>query len=167
MRWRMIALLVVAVAGAACDALVGSQDRVTEIGWGSSFGMCTGYCQQDLVVTPTEVRLTQTSWTPQQFPQLVSTLPLTGQSSWPILRAALDSSGFLGLQHTYGCPDCTDGGAEWVEVAYGGLRRRVTFEYGNTPQPLAVTVTYLRAIHDTFFPRIWNSYAPSAAEAGR
>lgn len=44
---------------------------------------------------------------------------------------------FFKLSETIGCPDCADGGAEWVEVEYvSGKKHRVTFEYMKEPDEL-------------------------------
>ena len=35
----------------------------------------------------------------------------------------------------YGCPDCADGGSEWVEITHEGITKRVTFEaYNSIPE---------------------------------
>ena len=160
-------LLVLALATASCDSVVGLGGSVTRISRGTSFGECIGYCRTQLDVTPTQVTVTQLSWDPHS-PPLVSNGPSSGQT-WTELTGAFAGSGFQGLQATYGCPDCADGGAEWVEVEFDdGASKRVTFEYGHAPQALQPAVDELRRIFGSIFgEQPFGSLAPSTAAAGR
>jgi hypothetical protein len=147
MRSRSALLLTLALLAAGCDAVTGPGGPVTRISWGSSFGECVGYCRKQLDVTPTQLKVTEESW---DQPPLVSSAP-PGERTWTDLQASFAGSGFQGLQATYGCPDCADGGAEWVEVEWGTASKRVTFEFGHSPPPLAAAVTALRRILDEQF----------------
>lgn len=117
--------------------------------WGSSFGMCEGYCREVLEVTPTRARLTASSRDGQKYPARTSELPITA-SEWRSIQDRLDPGSFERLDSTYGCPDCADGGAEWVEVGGGGVDRRVTFEFGRSPAEVADVVDRLRAVRERF-----------------
>jgi len=41
------------------------------------------------------------------------------------------------LDPVYGCPDCADGGAAYLEVALDGTSLRVEMEFGDPPPALA------------------------------
>jgi hypothetical protein len=41
----------------------------------------------------------------------------------------VDTAAFRELEGVHGCPDCADGGAEWIQVETADPMR-VTFEYG-------------------------------------
>lgn len=116
--------------------------------WGSSFGMCVGYCAARLVVTPDRVAtLTETGTRSGEMAPRVRTRTLT-EAEHARLAAAYAASR-IAATGTLGCPDCADGGAEYVELD----GRRVTFEYGGdagTATPLAGA---LRAVRETF-PRL-------------
>ena len=144
MRSAHVVLLLQATLLAACEPVAGPAADARQISWGSSFNMCVGYCRQELQVTPTEVRLVESSWNTAQLPTRVSTRPFT-RPAWDSLVAAVDDSGIDGLAETYGCPDCADGGAEWVAVD-GPHRKRVTFEYNRSPLQLQPVVAQLRSI---------------------
>src|SRR6185295_14271553 len=58
------------------------------------------------------------------------------QSDWADLSAAYDPITFNSLDSVIGCPDCADGGAEWVTVETEGKDRKVLFEYGKGLQGL-------------------------------
>ncbi len=162
---RPLRCAIVAIAAAAvlaCQPLVGS-DAVQEVRWGASFNMCVGYCIQELRVTPSTVRLVESSWQPAQWPERVSTQSFA-RAAWDHLSAGIRASGFYGLQATYGCPDCADGGAEWVETE--GLRpKRVTFEYGANPQALDSVVAQLRMLADFIRPCPEGQYCQYASQA--
>lgn len=66
------------------------------------------------------------------------------------ITSQIDQESFKKLKSTYGCPDCADGGAEWVEIKVGMNTKRVTFEYGNPPEELKVLNEQLRAIQQQY-----------------
>ena len=152
MRSRSALLLSLALLAAGCGDVVGLGGPVTRISRGTSFGMCVGYCRSQFDVTPALLKLTQLSWDPH-VPPVVASRPSSAQT-WTDLQATFDGSGFQGLRTMYGCPDCADGGAEWVEVETGRATKRVTFEYGHSPAPLTAAVTALRGILDRQFTAI-------------
>jgi hypothetical protein len=64
----------------------------------------------------------------------------------------IDQIGFVNLPKTIGCPDCADGGAEWIEIisGSGGKSQKVTFEYMNEPAKLKDLASGLRTILESF-----------------
>ena len=56
------------------------------------------------------------------------------EKAWDSLTAAVDKRSFEKLDSIIGCPDCADGGAEWIQIEYGGKKKKVTFDYGNAPK---------------------------------
>ena len=47
------------------------------------------------------------------------------------------------LERVYGCPDCADGGAEWIAVEAEERSHRVTFERSDPPEGIAPLATML------------------------
>lgn len=114
--------------------------------YGTSFGECLGYCINELELTHDEIVLTQRGWA------IGGTLP-DRQYTWPMdadrwerITAAFDAGAFARLDSVYGCPDCADGGAEWIEAPINGTPKRVTFEYGNPPEAIADLQALLHAV---------------------
>jgi hypothetical protein len=54
------------------------------------------------------------------------------------------------VEGVHGCPDCADGGAEWVQVRASGDSIRATFEYGATLEPIAALQAEIRALRARF-----------------
>ena len=54
------------------------------------------------------------------------------------------------LPEVIGCPDCADGGAEWVAVNADGKQYKVTYDYGKTPKELEAVVAKLKVLKDSF-----------------
>ncbi len=117
--------------------------------WGISFGECRGYCEQEMDVTRTELRLTRRSGNPSLYPTTVEELDLSAEA-WSALRAQVQTSGIAALEDVYGCPDCADGGAEWVEVETPDARKKVSFDAGRPPEELASLVETLRSLRGRF-----------------
>lgn len=120
---------------------------------GTSFGMCAGYCLRDLRVDSTDLLYTKRSWGRGS-----STLPdsLLADTITPLRWAALKETvaakyeAFSKLDTIIGCPDCADGGAEWIEIEQGATVRRVTFEYGKEIPEIKELIAIVREIRGKF-----------------
>jgi hypothetical protein len=137
-RWMLRRLLVVgaiAVLGGGCEFPADAQFQANVLRWGTSFGMCAGYCKQELAIASTSLQLTRTSWSPQQNPPVVQEQAFT-DADWRRLLERVDGDRIRLLNEVYGCPDCADGGAEWIEVETPTFKKKITFEYNKPPAEL-------------------------------
>jgi hypothetical protein len=146
-------LLCLAVAPALL--LGGCEDSPTEpevlvIRGGTSFGFClpTAYCTTTLEITSTTVVLTRTSRTLGDVRTTGSITP----AEWESLTEAVDEGRLRPMPDVVGCPDCADGGAEFVEVVTADWTKRVTFEFGATLPPIQPLVDQVRAIRRRLEP---------------
>lgn len=109
-------------------------DEIVEVRSGQSFGMCIGKCHNELIITGNKVTLKQIER--KERGGETSTYEFTENAALQTLLEEInkiDQTKFMALDETYGCPDCADGGAEWLEVTFKGKEpKKVTFEYGKT-----------------------------------
>lgn len=124
--------------------------EIQTIKYGTSFGMCAGYCLTDLSVSTSEAVVVAYGWnnsvTPKQQAIPFSQLQLEN------ILLKIDPQVFESLDPVIGCPDCADGGAEWIELTLNGRTKRVTFEYGATIAGIDGTVADLRALTNQIRP---------------
>lgn len=116
---------------------------------GSSFGFCDGYCIRLLEIKNNMLTYTKSS-RDNNLPLLVTTRELTSVERNNLYKS-LDLEKLYKMNDTYGCPDCADGGAEWVEVSTNSGSKRITFEYGtDLPdiQPFLDNIRTLRKIFE-------------------
>jgi hypothetical protein len=127
-------------------ALTGCQKEgcsgILRIEYGTSFGECIGYCKRDISVTRNRVDFTKSGWvdslgTKQCHDDL-------GRNEFSGLTGEIDLPGFNGLDPVIGCPDCADGGAEWIRVVSPDTDKKVTFEYGKEPDEVKSYIGLLR-----------------------
>ena len=129
---RTLATAGLVLTFAACGG-EGNQTEVVldppavEISSGTSFGMCAGYCVTELRIDSTSIVLTEESWR-ADLPTRTTTLPLD-RGDWSRIQALVDTAAIRRLEGVHGCPDCADGGAEWIQIGTTDSVR-VTFEYG-------------------------------------
>ena len=117
---------------------------------GTSFGMCVGYCQNDYVLDGTRVTLTQNGTRTQaQSPTRTCQTTLSAADA-EALRASANFEAFSSKPATLGCPDCADGGAEYIELQTGDRKHRVTFEFGKTIPGFEPLVNALRKQREAF-----------------
>ena len=106
---------------------------LTGAGW--SFGMCGGYCKADLVIDGEALVLTGGGWIGDQ-PLYVNRGVFTpvGIERVGEMLARLGSKP---LDLVYGCPDCADGGAAYLEFDRQGATSRHEMEFSRPPKVLA------------------------------
>jgi hypothetical protein len=117
-----------------------------EVNYGTSFGMCVGPCRKEMNIKKNSVCFTvfytesrgATGGTPKIYNEV---LEVTLGNS---LVKSINFESFYKLNKVIGCPDCADGGAEWVEILKNGSKHKVTFEFGKAPKEIESLVTILR-----------------------
>ncbi|WP_442591199.1 hypothetical protein ACSBL2_08200 [Pedobacter sp. AW31-3R] len=127
---------------------VSPESKVLTISRGTSFGHCRGICNKEITVGPAEVVYSQ--WANGENPGTVKVVRVLPKEKYESLLKDLDRQSFAELKETIGCPDCADGGAEWLEVTAGNKKKRVTFEYGKSPEKLKNIIIQLKKIQETF-----------------
>jgi hypothetical protein len=147
-KWTLAVLL---VGVAACsDPIETESANVLGLRSGTSFGMCAGYCLTELIIEETSVRFNETGWpTHSNLPPKTRTVPLT-QRERAHLQSLIDLSELERLEGVHGCPDCADGGTEWIELRTANDTIRVTFEFGRELAPIAELQAAIRAQRERF-----------------
>lgn len=124
---------------------------------GASFGECIGYCSTELTVNGTGVIYKESGWDfsgralPDRF--YADSISV---DEWNELVDSFDWDTFAALDSVIGCPDCADGGAEWLEVAYFGMVKKVAFEYSETIRSIETFTQKIRQIRKNIIDRIQN-----------
>jgi len=141
-----IGLLVFLMIFSACEK--GKIDNLDQISYGSSFGMCVGYCKDELAINNSKMTYSKIQHTPKPDTK-TCTQPVTTEEV-AVIKNLLDSEKIAALPEVIGCPDCADGGAEWVAINADGKPYKVTFEYGKPPKELAAAVAKLKMLKELF-----------------
>jgi hypothetical protein len=118
-------------------------DKIVQINYGTSFGECVGYCKHELTIKSGSINYECSGWN-NQIPTLTFSDSLT-VSTWDSVRSNLNLKDFFDLPEVIGCPDCADGGAEWIMIKQtNGESHKVTFEYNNEPVLLKTYILKFR-----------------------
>ena len=139
---HLFLLVIIASVLFSCD----EEEATTfegELEYGTSFGECIGYCLTETYLNGTLLTIEQKTWVDDQ--EIVHKRILTSEEQQSIL-AGINEEKFLGLDEVIGCPDCADGGAEWLEITGDGEQKRVTFEYMSEIDGINPAIEKLRAI---------------------
>jgi hypothetical protein len=137
--------------------------EIKQIKYGTSFGMCSGYCKNDILLQPGSITYNHAGWdntvnpitkteilSENEWDSYVSGVNITNtqilsDTEWNSYVSRLNIKNFFKLPETIGCPDCADGGAEWIEVELvSGEIHKVTFEYMQEPESLSDYLVDLR-----------------------
>ncbi len=118
----------------------------TVIKYGTSFGMCLGPCKKEMVLVNDEAEFTvyqnggrgTNGGDPTTYKEKLSADYISEVSK------NIDFEKFSKLEEIIGCPDCADGGAEWVEIIKNDSRHKVTFEFGHDVKEIAPLLKLLR-----------------------
>jgi hypothetical protein len=117
----------------------------TTIKSGTSFGECLGYCRSELEIKVTGVTFTRSGWNINEYPPM-SVWQEMSRDEWQKLVQLIDQKTIAEMDDIYGCPDCADGGAEWIEVIQDDFSKKVTFEFGTTLEPIQPLLDEVRQI---------------------
>ena len=115
---------------------------VTRIEYGSNFGFCAGYCTRHLLAEKQILQLSATSRS-ETLPPIEEKMEI-GAQEWGHLLLLAEASEIESYKEVIGCPDCADGGSEWIRIWRGEDSHKVTFEYGNPPDSMAEMIDMLR-----------------------
>lgn len=119
--------------------------EITQVKYGTSFGMCVGYCKHELLLKSDKATYNLSGWNATVEP--ITYTEVLNSSDWNLVTTNLNIKDFFDLPEMIGCPDCADGGAEWIEIELpNGSKHKVTFEYNNEPALLKNTVVELRGL---------------------
>jgi hypothetical protein len=142
----MIVLSILAFTILTCED---SESRISRISSGTSFGECVGYCQRELIVTEGHISYKATRNDLVNYPALETDTTFQNQE-WLALTALVDFDALLSHEDVLGCPDCTDGGAEWIEVVLDGQSKKITFEYGDSLDTIQDLIDEIRRLRNRF-----------------
>jgi hypothetical protein len=127
----------------SCEKNEVNPSDIKQLGYGTSFGMCVGFCNNSMLLKSGMITYSRSGWN-NQVESIKCTEKMT-QLSWDTIKKSVDLNEFFALPEILGCPDCADGGAEWLEIEnFSGKKYKVTFEYGNAPEELKNIVKALR-----------------------
>lgn len=146
-----VLIIILSFASISCnDNTPEIKQDISQVSYGTSFGECIGYCVKSLTITEDLAVFTKEGW------NMYGKLPdvQIGDNIYKrylnALENNIDFDDFTKLDSTIGCPDCADGGAEWIEIQKGDSIYKVTFEYGNAPLQLAEILGYLHTYFHAF-----------------
>ena len=117
---------------------------------GIFFGMCGGYCKSEVEIVNRDVVFIASSWSDPNYPYTMLNGNISIQE-WDSLIESVDMDSFLSLDDIIGCPDCADGGGEWIEITKVDTLKRVTFEYGETVESIQSLIEKVRVIRERFY----------------
>ena len=132
-----------------CDTVDTIDDNQIVLKSGTSFGMCGGYCKNEIQLTKQEVIYKKSGWDSINYPAKTFR-GMISRTEWDSLLDAVNIAALRKLDDVYGCPDCADGGAEWIEVEYYNFHKKVTFEYGDTINQVESLILQMRALRRKF-----------------
>ena len=123
-------------------------ESIDSISYGTSFGMCASYCINNLSISNDNVTFSKSKH--GQTPDTKTCTSAISKDELTAIKNLVDENKVIALPERIGCPDCADGGAEWVSITLGGKTHKVVFEYGKAPVELAAIVAKFRVLKETF-----------------
>ena len=134
------------------DLILNPQTSI-QINSGTSYGECWGYCVFELQIDNSNAFFTASGWGWYEFPDLLLEDNLS-QEMWQQIIELIDFEYFQSLDDVYGCPDCADGGAEFIEIIYDGVAKQVTFDAYTEIDGIQELTILLRDLRDEYWNQI-------------
>ena len=139
-RFFKLSVYIIVLALLSCEnseiELYQSNDEIIAVNYGTSFGERLGYCYHNIKITETEIEYNATGWLQNDKIPNITISQQIDEADWLRIINEINFIIFRNLDEVIGCPDCADGGAEWVEIITNNLSHKVTFEYQNEPDQL-------------------------------
>ena len=137
-KFLLSVLLVTLFAG--CDDKELNSSDLT-INYGTSFGFCIGFCNRSISIRESKIDFAKSG---RDSATKVCDKAASNEE-WNLLVKSIDYIKFSKLDTIIGCPDCADGGAEWIEIKSGDKKHKVVFEYGHAPKESEAYIETLRS----------------------
>ncbi len=144
MKLISLTFVLISVLVSNCQEEVQSSD-IQKITFGTSFGACAGYCIQTLELIDGKAVKTVI---PRVNPNLEEKSCEKPIDSFVPISSMVDLESFAKLEETIGCPDCADGGAEWIEITTSEGSKKVTYEFGEAPSAIKSFIKDLRKLYE-------------------
>ena len=147
---RTLLFLSILIFAAACGTSrnANSDNEIVSILHGTSYGHCRGYCIKEELYTADQLVYTEYSRDSVSFPKKAFTHTYTAKELNELF-ASIDADKWKSLPERIGCPDCADGGAEYIEIRTKNDTKRVTFEAYSEQEVLEKALELLRAKRKT------------------
>lgn len=136
--------------------------NVVEIAYGTSFGECLGYCNQEVHISGRNIEfLAGGRSTKRDLDDVRSRAVMNGGEAEALWRLAQIVK-YTDFPERIGCPDCTDGGVEWLEFRTEDHKtKKIAFEFGKAPLALRALVARCSQIQRRFkTPDDWRQDLP-------
>lgn len=128
------------------------QVEIQSINTGTSFGFCMGYCTREATFNSEKVVVSKSSTrsvSDSSYPTVTKEQSFS-QNDWNNLVSLVDLNKFNSLEERIGCPDCADGGSEWIDITSKNGKKRVTFEYNKDVPEIQTLVTKIRELRNKY-----------------
>ncbi|MFB6317514.1 hypothetical protein [Saccharicrinis sp. FJH54] len=114
-----------------------------KVKYGTSFGECLGYCSSTMTLTRGQLDFLYESLNTDTLPDIDCSMRIPADSTNKVLDY-VSKPLFYYMESVYGCPDCADGGTEWISIEDNYFYKKIKFEYMNEPEQLTGLVNILR-----------------------
>lgn len=122
---------------------VATDNTIISITHGTNFGHCRGYCRKEVVFSKDQIVYLESSVDSARNPVKTEKFDISADQ-WKSIADKIDWSKFQKMEESYGCPDCADGGSEYIEIKTNSGTKRVTIEFNKENPELEPLLTELR-----------------------
>lgn len=120
-----------------------SNDQIISVMHGTNFGHCRGYCRKEVIFSEKQVNYIESGVDSKSNPEKKESFDISA-GKWKKITDKIDWNKFQKLEESYGCPDCADGGSEYIEIVTAKGTKRVTIEFTKELPELEPLLTELR-----------------------
>lgn len=122
------------------------QNRIIYIKHGTSFGMCEGYCWNETKIDSLSTTTESINWKKGKRNENLTKRDTskTENEYWDIILKSISLKKVQKMPTEIGCPDCTDGGAEWIEIGTNKKSYKIVFDFDSKVSELDKLLKILR-----------------------
>lgn len=139
-----VALSASLLLGCNTSKPVASNNQIISVMHGTNFGHCRGYCRKELTFSEKQINYVESSVDSERNPAKKEAFDISAEK-WKSIADKIDWNKFQKMEESYGCPDCADGGSEYIEITTPSGTKRITIEFNKEMAELEPLLTELRA----------------------
>ncbi len=120
-------------------------EEIKQINYGVDFcsGKCNGYCKKEKKYN-SKYLITKEEYCKKEVQKnKIDTVTMTSEG-WKNVCKYVEIEKFFKVAEITGCPGCSDGGIEWIEIVTSKRIRKIKFEYDHNIKEIGGLLVILR-----------------------
>jgi hypothetical protein len=141
---KLVKFLCVLLLSFLFGSITNDIERIESITYGTDYcsGKCIGFCRKQKKYNSKYIISTEEYCKQDNKPKIDTTI--IDKTRWTNICNYVELDKFLKVPSITGCPGCSDGGIEWIEIVTTKRTHKIKFEYNHFIKEIGGLLVILR-----------------------